>query len=244
MKQNSSTQVEPIMSSHTFGNTPVMGSTVFNEDCMAVMVRYPDKFFDLAIVDPPYGISIAKNGKLKANSKFDRGFYKDVDYGAKEWDANTPNAEYWKELFRVSKNQIVWGGNFFLEYLGNARCYITWYKKGKDKNHRFSPTEWAWTSYLKTPTFYDIDWIGFGYINSGETKIHPTQKPVKLYESILFDFAEVGNKILDTHVGSGSSRIACHKNGFEFVGCEIDAEYFAAQETRFKEFTSQLRLFG
>ena len=129
----------------------VSGSAVLNMDCIDVMKQIPDNFFNLAIVDPPYGLKIAKNGKLKANSKFDRGFKKDIDYGVKDWDNNVPTEEYWRELFRVSKNQIVWGGNFFLEYLGNTKCYVTWFKKGKDKNHRFSPTEWAWTSFDKKP---------------------------------------------------------------------------------------------
>ena len=218
-------------------------SVVYNEDCVQGLKRFSDKYFDLAIVDPPYGLKIAKNGKLKANSKFDRGFKKDIDYGVKDWDNNVPTEEYWRELFRVSKNQIVWGGNFFLEYLGNTKCYVTWFKKGKDKNHRFSPTEWAWTSFDKKPMYIDYAWIGFGYINQGEKKIHPTHKPIYLYDELLKEFASEGDLILDTHVGSGSSRIACEKGGFNFIGFEIDKDYYEAQEKRFQNFSAQQRLF-
>lgn len=210
---------------------------------MAVMARYPDKFFDLAVVDPPYGISIAANGNLHNNSKYDRGFKKNKDYKPVDWDDAIPDKTYFKELQRVSKKQIIFGGNFFFEYLQSTRSFIVWYKKGKDKNQNFSPAEFAWTNCDGLPKVYFIDWIGFGYINSGEEKIHPTQKPVKLYESIMNDFCKEGFKILDTHLGSGSIRMAAHKHNLEFVGCEIDAEYFAAQEKRFKDFTSQLRLF-
>jgi len=214
----------------------VSGSAVFNMDCIEFMKQVPDNFFHLAIVDPPYGLKIAKNGKLKANSKFDRGFKKDIDYGAKNWDNNIPTEEYWRELFRVSKNQIVWGGNFFLEYLGNTKCYVTWYKKGKDKNHRFSPTEWAWTSFDKKPIHINYAWIGFGYINQGEKKIHPTHKPIYLYDELLKEFANEGDLILDTHLGGGSSRISSHKANMKFVGIEIDAEYFEKHEARWKKY--------
>ena len=214
----------------------VSGSAVLNMDCIDVMKQIPDNFFNLAIVDPPYGLKIIKNGKLKANSKFDRGFKKDVDYGVKDWDNNVPTEEYWRELFRVSKNQIVWGGNFFLEYLGNTKCYVTWFKKGKDKNHRFSPTEWAWTSFTKKPMYIDYAWIGFGYINQGEKKIHPTHKPIYLYDELLKEFASEGDFILDTHLGGGSSRISSHKAKMKFIGIEIDAEYFEKHEARWKNY--------
>ena len=214
----------------------VSGSAVLNMDCIDVMKQIPDNFFNLAIVDPPYGLKITKNGKLKANSKFDRGFKKDVDYGVKDWDNNVPTEEYWRELFRVSKNQIVWGGNFFLEYLGNTKCYVTWFKKGKDKNHRFSHTEWAWTSFTKKPMYIDYAWIGFGYINQGEKKIHPTHKPIYLYDELLKEFASEGDFILDTHLGGGSSRISSHKAKMKFIGIEIDAEYFEKHEARWKNY--------
>jgi len=209
---------------------------IYNADCLQAMRDMRDNEFDLAIVDPPYGLNIAKNGKIVSNSKFDRGFKKDIDYGAKNWDNSTPTEEYWRELFRVSKNQIVWGGNFFLNYLGNTKCYITWYKKGKDKNHRFSPTEWAWTSFDKKPIHINYAWIGFGYINQGEKKIHPTHKPIYLYDELLKEFANEGDLILDTHLGGGSSRISSHKANMKFVGIEIDAEYFEKHEARWKKY--------
>ena len=222
------------MSSHTFGNTPVMGSTVFNEDCMAVMVRYPDKFFDLAIVDPPYGISIAKNGKLKANSKFDRGFYKDVDYGAKEWDANTPNAEYWKELFRVSKNQIVWGGNYFK--LPQSRGFVIWDKGETMYERSFAECEYAWVSIDSSARIKKI--------NPMQTeRFHPTQKPIQLYEWLLKNYAKQGDKILDAHVGSASSLIACYNLGFDYMGFELDEDYYKAACKRLEARKNQMDIF-
>jgi len=218
-------------------------TVAYNSDCMEAMAQMEDNAFDLAIVDPPYGINIAKHGTLKANSKFKRGFTKDVDYGVRSWDEFIPPKQYFLELLRVSKNQIIWGGNFFLDYLGNCKEYVTWYKKGYDTNHRFSPTEWAWTSFLGVPKYYDIPWIGFGYINSGETKIHPTQKPITLYKLLLNDYAKPGDTILDTHLGSGSSRIAAHDMGFDLVGYEIDKDYFDAQEKRFQNHIKQQSLF-
>lgn len=205
----------------------------FNVDCVEFMKTKPDNYYDLAIVDPPYGLKIAKNGTLKANSKFDRGFKKDINYGSKTWDNEVPNIEYWSELFRVSKNQIVFGGNFFLEYLGNTKCYITWYKKGKDKNHRFSPTEWVWTSFDKKPLYIDYAWIGFGYINQKEKKIHPTHKPIFLYNEIFKEFTKTGQNILDTHGGSMSSAIACKMQNLNLDICEIDSEYFNASVERY-----------
>ena len=223
----------------------VSGSAVLNMDCIDVMKQIPDNFFNLAIVDPPYGLKITKNGKLKANSKFDRGFKKDVDYGVKDWDNNVPTEEYWRELFRVSKNQIVWGGNFFLEYLGNTKCYVTWFKKGKDKNHRFSPTEWAWTSFKKAVRKYKFRWNGLLQedMKNKETRIHPTQKPVGLYDWIFKRFAEAGMKVLDTHLGSQSSRISANKYQLNFVGFETDQEYFNKGNKRYDNFVSQTRLF-
>jgi site-specific DNA-methyltransferase (adenine-specific) len=212
---------------------------------MELMKRYPDNYFDLSIVDPPYGIDIAKNGKLKSNSKFDRGFKKDIDYGAKNWDSEIPSEEYFLELRRVSKNQIIWGGNYFISFLDNTPCYVTWYKKGTDKNHRFSPTELAWTSFDKKPFFIDLPWIGFGYLNNPlkEKKIHPCHKPINLYQEILNNFAKEGDKILDTHLGGGSIAIACHNLDFELTACELDKKYFDASIKRIQNHVSQQRLF-
>ena len=193
---------------------------------------YPDKFFDLAIVDPPYGIGIANDGLLHHNKQFEKGFRKNIDYGAKRWDSQKPKCDYFFELFRVSKNQIVWGFNFFTEHLPNSRNFIVWYKKGTDSNPNFSPCELAWTSFSFVPKVYFYDWVGFGYINNGEKKIHPCHKPKRLYEKILEDYAKPGQLILDTHVGSASSLIACESMGFDYVGFEIDPDYYAAAKNR------------
>lgn len=230
MKQNRNTTVQDMGSSPHSGKPLVMGSTVFNEDCMTVMVRYPDKYFDLAVVDPPYGIGMSDYNR-NGNMKFDMN---------KKWDDYTPAKEYWQELFRVSKNQIVWGGNYFTEYLPASKGWIFWDKK---QQGNLQVGELAWTSFDRMK-YYLRSWQLDRNWQVPGGKIHPTQKPIPLYDWVFSEFAKEGYLILDTHLGSGSSRIAAHKHNLEFVGCEIDAEYFASQEARFKEFTSQLRLFG
>lgn len=202
---------------------------VFNEDCMLGMKDYDDGYFDLAIVDPPYGIDkaftatswVAKYGQLESVN-----------------DAK-PTAEYFKELFRVSKNQIVWGYNHLSDMLPTTKEFIFWYKHQPVIS--YSDGELAWTSFTKTAKCVDLPY--FGGIGRDEMRIHPTQKPVALYEWILKNYAKEGDKILDTHVGSGSSRIACYNLGFDFVGYEIDEVYFKAQEHRFEVATQQMRLF-
>ena len=214
--------------SPAFAKPTVGSSTVFNEDCMTVMARYPDKFFDLAIVDPPYGLS------------YESRVFKD----GKKWDENIPPKEYFTELLRVSKNQIIWGGNFFLDYLGATKSIIVWDKKDTAKNGLWK-SEIAWCSTDKGSYIFRHKQIGKrGFYTVECDRIHPTQKPIALYDWLLANYASDFNSILDTHLGSGSSRISCYKYKKEFVGCEIDAEYFAAQEARFKEFTSQLRIEG
>jgi site-specific DNA-methyltransferase (adenine-specific) len=215
-------------------------SEVFNEDCMAVMARYPDKYFDLAICDPPYGIDIAeKSDRLgKAKTKWaSGGSFKHYEYS--DWDKNTPNEEYWFELFRVSKNQIVWGWNFYDYNFPKTKCFLVWDKIGRDDR---ADGELAWTSFNKPAKIFRYSRAD-AYINDCDLKIHPTQKPVKLYDWILKNYANKGDKILDTHLGSGSSRIAAHRAGLLFVGCELDKDYFDAQEKRFKDYVSQLKLF-
>lgn len=235
MKQNSEIKVEDITVSPTCGKPLVMGSTVFNEDCMTVMARYPDKYFDLAIVDPPYGLDLANMnmgiGKSKKASKIQNRKWK-----PKDWDKETPTAQYFKELFRVSKNQIIWGGNYF--DLPPCKNYIIWDKEIPE-GLSFADCEMAWTSFDKAPKMFRYS----AYLDKAN-KFHPTQKPVKLYDWILYKYSKEGYNILDTHLGSGSSRIAAHKHGASFVGCEIDEQYYERQEARFKDFTSQLRLFG
>ena len=233
MKQNSITKVDNLGVSPTCGKPLVMGSTVFNEDCMTVMARYPDKFFDLAIVDPPYGLG----NKLKPRGGMIGKSFEGM--GADSWDAEPPTKEYWEELFRVSKNQIVWGGNYFIDYLKPTQCFLIWDKM--NGTNPMADAELAWTSIEnKVARIFRMHHFSDGY----DDKIHPTQKPTKLYDWILKNFAKKGDLILDTHLGSGSSRIACDKSGYSFVGCEINKAYYEAQEARFKEFTSQLRLFG
>jgi len=204
-------------------------SIVFNQDCMDVMNRYADKHFDLAIVDPPYGININENMGRRKNQKHS---------GHKKayWDKSIPDHEYFIELFRISKNQIIWGGNYMITYLFPSSCWLMW-DKGFSEEITFSQFELAWTSFKSSAKKFN-----FNSANNID-KIHPTQKPIKLYEWILKHYANENDKIFDSHLGSGSSRIACYKNGFDFVGCEIDKDYFEAQEKRFNEFKSQLTLF-
>lgn len=200
---------------------------VYNVDCMEYMKTLQDKAFDLAIVDPPYGISINNNmGRRKGDKKSN---YKKVT-----WDDATPADDYFSELFRVSKHQIIWGANYFK--MPPCKCFIVWRKPQITENVSFSMLEYAWTSFDETSK----EFIGM----SNETdRIHPTQKPVKLYEWILNRYAKKGDKILDTHLGSGASRIAAYNMGFDFVGCELDTDYFKAQEQRFENHTRQLNLF-
>lgn len=215
-----------------FCQTAVMRSAVFNDDCIAVMKRYPDKFFNLAIVDPPYG-NIDAIG-LADNKKKGKQATKRTNY--KLFENIAPDDEYYIELERVSKNQIVWGGNF----LGLCGGVIVWQKNGT----AFGEAEVAICSTHKSVRVFEYTWNGMLQQNmkDKEIRIHPTQKPVALYEWILKNYAKEGDVILDTHLGSGSSRIACHKAGLDFVGCEIDKDYFDKQEARFKNFIAQMTL--
>jgi site-specific DNA-methyltransferase (adenine-specific) len=211
-----------------------MKSETFNEDCMAVMARYPDKYFDLAVVDPPYGLNLANMnmgvGKSKKASKIQNRKWK-----PKDWDKETPTPEYFAQLFRVSKNQIIWGGNYF--DLPPCKNYIIWDKEIPE-GLTFADCEMAWTSFGNAPKIFRHS----AYLDKAN-KFHPTQKPVKLYDWIFNKYAKQNDLILDTHLGSGSSRIAAYKNKINFVGCELDKEYFEAQEKRFEQFTAQLTLF-
>ncbi len=212
--------------------------TISNEDNMQLMSRYEDKHFDLAIVDPPYGIDDklyrSSHGKNK-NSAIAK-FYK----AENRWDI-APNKEYFIELFRVSKNQIIWGGNYF--YLPTSRGYICWDKIRPPENS-FSDFELAWSSFDKMPKMFRFGANG-GFVAKKEdrTKIHPTQKPVQLYRWLLENYAEKGNKILDTHLGSGSIAVACHDYGYDLTACEIDADYYNSAMKRLKEAQMQTKLF-
>jgi site-specific DNA-methyltransferase (adenine-specific) len=208
-----------------------------NEDNMALMARYPDGYFDLAIVDPPYGIGadVTQNdlGGKKGFTK-NAGTYK--KYHQTNWDNVIPTDEYFAELKRVSKNQIIWGGNYFHNL--HLEGVIVWYKKGSGN---FKEGEFAKTSINTFKVF------GYSradaYINCGDVKIHPTQKPVKLYKWLLDKYAKEGDKILDTHLGSGSIAIACHDYGFELTACELDKDYYEAALKRLKQHQAQLTIF-
>ena len=204
--------------------------TVTNEDNMELMARYPDKYFDLAIVDPPYGIGHSLLSGEKRGSKFVRTT-KHV-----EWDV-LPSKEYFSELKRVSKNQIIWGGNYFLDYLPSTRGMLIW-----DKIQIFSGAdfEFAWISFDTSAKAFRMSRVeAYGNIN----KIHPTEKPVDLYKFCLDKYAKQGDKILDTHLGSGSIAIACHDYGFDLTACELDPEYFDKAMERIKNHTNQQKLF-
>lgn len=212
-------------------------SEVYNMDCIAGMKEYPDKYFDLAIVDPPYGIGADLNqNNLGGKKGFTKNAGKYKKYHSTNWDSTIPEMEYFLELFRVSKNQIIWGGNYFSNV--PLTGVLIWYK-GNSGN--FKEGELAKTS-INTFKVFQYS-RSDAYINDCDVKIHPTQKPVKLYDWILMNYAKEGDKILDTHLGSGSSRIAAYRNGFDFVGFEIDKDYFEAQEKRFKTELMQPRLF-
>ena len=207
-----------------------MISQVTNEDCMELMARYPDGYFDLAVVDPPYGIGVNVNiGRRKGDKKSNYH-----QFAGK--DNNIPDAQYFLELLRVSKNQIVWGGNYMTEHLQPTPCWLLW-DKGFSEDVTFAQFEMAWTSFKTSAKKYDYN------AAKNNNRIHPTQKPVALYDWIFKNYAKEGDKILDTHLGSGSSRIAAHRAKLDFVACELDEDYFKAQELRFKNYVSQLTLF-
>lgn len=214
-------------------------SEVFNEDCMIGMARYPDKFFDLAIVDPPYGI------KEDGRQNHTRGkLAKAADYrGSSRYDNETPDKKYFDELRRVSAFQVIWGGNYFIDYLPSTPCFIVWDKNNGDND--FADCELAWTNFDSAVRKVKHTWNGMLQENMAqkEERIHPNHKPIRLYKWILTNYAQPGMKILDTHMGSQSSRIAAFNMGFDYVGFELDKEYFEAGNKRFKEQTAQTQLF-
>ena len=203
--------------------------TITNEDNMQLMARYPDNYFELAIVDPPYGIGAENHGGKKENG------WKQWD--KKNWDNEIPNQNYFNELKRVSKNQIVWGGNYMTEFLPPSMGWIIWDKGQRDFS--LADGEMAWTSFNKAMRIWE-------YARAktiSDNKIHPTQKPVALYKWLLDKYSKQGDKILDTHLGSGSIAIACHDYGFELTACELDSEYYEKAIQRIKNHTSQQSLF-
>jgi site-specific DNA-methyltransferase (adenine-specific) len=220
---------------------------ITNEDNMQLMARYPDNYFDLAIVDPPYGIGAdeaqnnAAEQRIKANGKTKAGRGYKL-YKKSEWDNSIPTAEYFKELFRVCKNQIVWGGNYMTEFLPPSMGWIIW-DKGQ-RGFSLADGEMAWTSFNKAMRIFEFSRAGCIKSNNTMTeKFHPTAKPYELYKYCLDKYAKQGDKILDTHLGSGSIAIACHDYGFDLTACELDKDYFDKAIQRIKNHVSQQKLF-
>jgi site-specific DNA-methyltransferase (adenine-specific) len=209
---------------------------------MTLLKATPDKFYDLAIVDPPYGINF---GEFNRTNRTSTGKTIKADkYKNNNWDDAIPTDEYFDELKRVSKNQIVWGGNYF-PYLWRYGCkgFIFWSKNNPVPN--FSDGELAWTSFNKVARKFDFNYYGnLEGRTTASSKIHPTQKPNALYEWLLTNYAKQGDKILDTHLGSGSHAIACNNLGFELTACELDKDYYEASIKRIKQATAQERLFA
>jgi site-specific DNA-methyltransferase (adenine-specific) len=202
---------------------------ITNEDNMQLMARYPDNHFELSIVDPPYGISVnVSMGRRKGDKK--SKYHKFAGE-----DSCIPSEDYFKELFRVSKNQIIWGGNYMTEYLHPSPCWLMW-DKGFSEDVTFAQFEMAWTSFNSSAKKYDKH-------PNQLNRIHPTQKPIKLYEWILMRYANEGDKILDTHGGSMSIALACHNLKFDLTACELDTEYYDAAMNRLKKHQQQLTMF-
>lgn len=230
---------------------------MLNCDCMDYMATVPDKAFDLAIVDPPYGIdvidSVYKN-REEYEHKINKGKAIKAQFLLKDFDKKKCNKKYFNELFRVSKNQIVWGGNYYTNFLHQSRGWIFWDKIRYDND--FADGELAWTSFDCNTKQFRFMWNGMlqgksiteGETNQGnkkkcEIKIHPTQKPVALYKWLLSRYAHPGDKILDTHGGSGSICIACHDLGYDLTWMELDSDYYAAACKRYKDHAAQAVLF-
>ena len=210
---------------------------IHNMDCMEFMAGIPDKYFELAIVDPPYGIG--EDGKKNHS----RGtLAQSTKYTPKNWDKEPPSAEYFKELMRVSQNQIIWGANHFISRIPfDSPSWIVWDKQNGDND--FADCELAYTSFKTAVRKYEFRWAGMlqGNMKDKEKRYHPTQKPVALYEWLLQHYAKQGDKILDTHVGSASSFIACYNMGFDIWGCELDKDYCQDATKRLEEHRAQIR---
>lgn len=217
-----------------------MNDIITNEDCMDLMARYEDNYFDLAIVDPPYGIDVTNQSQGKGG-----GVAKKIEYKKTDWDKIAPNQTYFKELKRVSKNQIIWGANHFIENIPNANssCWVVWDKDNGSTD--FADCELAYTSFNTAVRKIKWKWSGMLQqdMKNKEIRIHPTQKPIKLYEWLLMKYAKENDKILDTHLGSGSIAIACHNLGFELTGCELDKDYYKEAMKRINEHKQQIRIF-
>ena len=203
------------------------------EDNMDLMARYEDNYFDLAIVDPPYGIGISGQKEKKQGKKSDRKYHKE-----KNWDNKIPDKKYFKELQRVSKNQIIWGANYFVKHLSKGtKGWIVWFKG--QIGLTMSDCELAYSSFQKPTRVVNINRVDLLKQNT----IHPTEKPIRLYQWLLDNYAKEGYTILDTHLGSGSIAIACHNLGFDLTACEIDKDYYNLAIERINKHKAQKRLF-
>lgn len=219
----------------------------YNMDCMEGMKQFTDKYFGLAIVDPPYGISIHKMNYTQSGAKkigkATRRDYSNIS----DWDSKAPDKKYFDELFRVSKNQIIWGGNYFTENLPSSKSFVVWDKRIESKySNDFADCEFAWCSErLGVARMFRFMWNGFmqGNMKNKEIRLHPTQKPVALYEWLLSRYAKDGDIILDTHVGSASSLIACHKTNHKFVGFELDEHCYNLAKKRLDSELAQTTIF-
>lgn len=215
-----------------------MISEVKNMDCIEYMSQFPDNYFELAIVDPPYGIDVTNQSQGKGG-----GVAKKIQYKKTNWDKSAPNYLYFNQLMRVSKNQIIWGANHFISEIPfNSSCWVVWDKDNGDTD--FADCELAYTSFKSAVRIFKWKWSGMLQqdMKNKENRIHPIQKPVALYRWLLQNYAKPNDKILDTHLGSGSSRIAADMEGFDFYACELDKDYFDASCKRFEEYKQQLKL--
>lgn len=220
-----------------------LGNQAFCMDCMELMKALPDKVFHLAICDPPYG-GVTKGGYM-SNQMGGGVALNRNDYNLGLWDQPKPSAEYFKELRRVSVNQIIWGGNYFQTLIQeDSQCWIVW-DKVKPEGVSFADCEMAWTSFNLASRLYTYAWNGMiqGNMKQKEFKIHPTQKPIELYAWTLSKYAKKGDRILDTHLGSQSSRIAAWQAGYDFLGCEIDKDYYEQGCKRYESYACQYKLF-
>ena len=216
---------KPHIAKHVLGDCA--SSEVYLMDCIYGMKNYPDKYFDLACIDPPYGIGMdGGNVGYKGFNNFEK----------KNWDLSIPEMLFFTEIFRVSKNQIIWGGNYFIPFLPATRCFLVWDKGEGFYNRTYAECELAWTSFKNGAKIYNK-------IATQLNRIHPTQKPINLYRWILKNYAKEGDKILDTHGGSMNIATACEKKGFDLDICEIDTDYFNAGIKKYEQNKQQLTIF-
>ena len=216
-------------------------NSFINADCMKYLKEFPDNYFGLAIVDPPYG-GVTQGGYAADPHSCDK-LAKAKNYHLSLWTMEKPQNEYFEQLRRVSKNQIIWGGNYFASLLPDSQCWIVWDKENGENS--FADCELAWTSFNLASCIYRFRWAGMlqGDMKNKEYRIHPTQKPVALYEWLLSRYANENDTILDTHVGSGSSLIACHNSNHKYIGFEIDPVYYEKAKQRIDEENAQINIF-